>query len=267
MTYQPVLPATGNLGWSFLSRTREAQQEAFNSSAAIERNTAYFRENIGAISSAEELVNDRRLLSVALGAFGLDDDINNTFYIQKVLQEGTLEDTAFANRLADKRYFEMAEAFAFDLTPPNTVLSDFADGIIDRYQTQQFEVAVGAQDQNMRLALGLDSGLQDLADKGLSDRAAWFTIMGTPPLRSVFESALGIPPQAAAIDIDKQLEIFQERSERDFGVSNPAEFTDPALQEDLIRRFLLRQDLAASSAISTGGSVALSLLQSQPPLF
>ena len=156
MTYQPVFPSGGNLGWTFLSKTREAQQEAFDNSTLIARETSYFREKIGEVNSAEDLVSDRRLLSVALGAFGLDDDINNRFFVRKVLEEGTLDQDAFANRLADKRYFAMSEAFGFDLTPPKTVISSFPDDIIDQYKVRQFEFAVGEQDEDMRLALGLE---------------------------------------------------------------------------------------------------------------
>ena len=267
MTYQPVIPFSGNLGWGFLSRTRAAQQQAFNSSSTLQRDTAYFREKIASVKSPEDLVADRRLLSVALGAFGLDDDINNKFFVRKVLSEGALSPDAFANRLADKRYLNMAKAFAFDLSPPNTALSDFPDKIISAYQTRQFEVAVGNLDDNLRLALGFGRELEDLASRGLSETAAWFTIMGTPPLRAVFEGALGLPVQTGALDVDRQLDIFRQKSLSAFGTTNPLDLTEPDVQEKLIRKFLLRADINAFSTSTAPGSVALSLLQSQAPLF
>ena len=266
MSFTPVVPATGNLGWTFLKNSRADQQRAFDASTPIKRNTDYFAENIGTIRSAEDLVSDRRLLTVALGAFGLDDDINNTFFIQKVLEEGTLDPESFANRLSDKRYFAMAEAFGFNLSPPNTVLSDFAAGIIADYRTRQFEVAVGNQDENLRLALGLSRDIEELASKNLEEDTMWFSIMGNPPLRRAFEFALGLPSEVAAIDIDQQLKEFRARSESIFGVSNPAEFTDPELQEKLVRSFLLRAELDASANAFSRGSVALSLLQTIPPI-
>lgn len=267
MTYQPVFPAGGNLGWTFLKTTREDQQDAFDNSAVVVRDTDYFRETIGKISSAEQLVADRRLLTVALGAFGLDDDINNRFFMRKVLEEGTLNEESFANRLSDKRYFAMAEAFGFDLSPPKSVLSDFPDQILSEYRSRQFEIAVGTQDEDLRLALGLERDLNELADRKLPENAAWFTVMGNPPVRRVFETALGLPSEIAAIDIDRQLAVFREKSESLFGVSHPEEFTDPALQEKLVRNFLFRSELAASAASTSRGAVALSLLQAQPQLF
>ncbi len=267
MTYQPVLPAGGNLGWTFLKQTREAQQEAFDNSAVIARDTDYFREKIGGITTAEDLVADRRLLTVALGAFGLDDDINNKFYIRRVLEDGTIDPKSFANRLTDKRYLAMSEAFGFELDPPKTVISTFSDAIIDQYKNRQFEVAVGNQDEDMRLALGIEREIANLAERDLTEDAAWFTVMGTPPMRRVFELALGLPSQIASVDIDRQLDVFKEKAQATFGTSNPAEITDPKDQEKLIRNFLFRSELAASTASTVQGSVALSLLQSQAPLF
>lgn len=267
MTFQPVIPAGGNLGWAFLTRTRAAQQSAFDASATVARQTEYFRENIAKVANAEDLVADRRLLTVALGAFGLGDDIGNKFFIRKVLEEGVGSDEAFANRLADKRYFAMAEAFGFDRTPPNTVLSSFADRIVSQFKSREFEVAVGAQDQDMRLALSLEREISTLAERKLSENGAWFTVMGTPPLRRVFETALGLPAATGAIDVDKQLEIFRDKSLKTFGVTNPSDFANADLQDDLVRRFLLRADLDAAAQGTIRGSVALSLLSTQASLF
>lgn len=268
MTFQPVIPLGGNAGWAFLQRTREDQQAAFEQSAAIQRDTTYFRETIASITSAEALVEDRRLLSVALGAFGLDDDINNTFFIRKVLEDGTLDPDSLANRLSDKRYLALAETFGFgDQFPPNTVLSDFAERITDRFENRQFEVAIGNQNPDMRLALGLSDELGALIERGLSDDAAWFTVMATPPLRTVFERAFALPTSVGALDVDRQLEIFRERSAGLFGGGTVAQFSDPERQEELVRLFLARAELETTPAATVRGSAALAILQSAQPLF
>lgn len=264
--FQPVMPSGGNLGWAFLSRTRETQETAFRRSETVARSTDYFREKIGSIRTAQDLVADRRLLTVALGAFGLDEDIGNRFFVQKALEEGTLSDESFANRLSDKRYFQLSKAFGFDLSPPRTVLSTFADEIVEAYNVRQFEVAVGAQDGNLRLALGLGRELDSLSREGMSKTAKWFTIMGNPPLRRVFETAFGLPASFGAIDLDRQLAVFEEKSIKGFGTSDPSDFADDALREKLVQSFLFRADLADSRQATTRGAVALSLLQSVAPL-
>lgn len=260
--FQPALPLTGYAGWSFLQRTRESQQEAFTESLAVERSTDYFRDNISKIETAEQLVQDRQLLEVALGAFGLDDDIGNKFLIQKVLEEGTLETDTLANRLSDTRYQDLSSSFGFgDFDIPATQISTFADDIIARYEDRQFEQAVGNQNNDLRLAMNFGPGLADLVSDDISDDAKWFSLMGNPPLREVVETALGLPTSFGALDIDKQLETFKERASATFGSEKIDGFSDPEAQEKMIRLFLLRSEVAQTSQISSAQS-ALTLLSS-----
>lgn len=261
MTFQPVVPFGGNAGWAFLQRTRESQEDAFQQSAALQRDVAYFRANIGGITSAEDLVDDRRLLNVALGAFGLAEDIDNKFFIRKTLEEGTLRDDSLANRLSDKRYFAMAEAFGFDLSPPRTVVGGFADPIVQAFQERSFEVAVGNQNPDMRSALTFARDIGDLAERGLSGEAAWFTVMATPPLRTVFERAFSLPIEVGTLDVDRQREIFEEKANQFFGSPDVAQFTDLEKQDELLRRFLAQSELQGGVSPTTRGSAALAILQ------
>ena len=271
MTYIPVVPAGGNAGWAFLQRTRETQQTAFESSGRILRDTEYFVENIGKVKTAEDLMSDRRLLSVALGAFGLDEDIGNKFFIRKVLQEGTLAEDAFANKLSDKRYKAMAKAFGFDLSPPQTQISTFADTIVSAYKERQFEIAVGEQDDNLRLVMGFERELANVTKTASSADAMWYTVMSAPPLRKVFDGAFNLPLAFGTLDVDRQLDVYKQKAEAFFGTSNPKDFLEPERMEELTRRFLVQADLQAGATSYSSGSIALTLLQSVPspygPLF
>ena len=262
MTFQPVVPFSGYAGWLFLDRTADSQRTAFNDSSEVVRVTDNFREKIGQITTAEDLVNDRELLRVALGAFGLDDDIDNSFFIRKVLNDGTIDPDALANKLADNRYADFSDAFGFGgITGiPRTSLSFFADEIIDRYEAKQFELAVGEQDNDMRLALNLGPALADIVDGGGSNNGLWFGMMGNAPLRNLFQTAFGFPSSFAAIDLDKQLEQFKDRAQATFGTDNLADFTSPEHQEKLIRLYMIRSEANAFATYS-GASAALSLLQ------
>jgi len=267
VNFKPVLPFAGLAGWSFLERTRENQQEAFNDSTVIQRDTDYFRENIGNIKTAEDLVADRRLLTIALGAFGLDDDIGNKFFIQKILEEGTLETDSLANRLADKRYAALSKAFGFgDFSTANTQLSDFPDKIINSFQDRRFEIAIGEQNTDMRLALGAERDLNDVLAKDTTDNGYWYSVLGTPTLRRVFETALALPKALATADLDQQLEVFRDKAERIFGAGEVAKFSEPEAREKLIRLFLIRSDTSTLQSANTPGMAALTLLQgSQQP--
>lgn len=259
MTFQPVIPVQGYAGWRFLQRTMETQKQAFVESAPVKRATEHFREKIGGVRTASDLMGDRRLLEVALGAFGLDGDINNTFFIRKILEEGTATPGALANKLSDKRYAAFTNAFGFAGGVPRTLLSTFPDETLARYEARQFEQAVGAQDDTMRLALNLGPALKELTAGTTNGRAQWFSMMGDLPLRRVFEGALGLPTGIGRLDVDKQAEVFRSRAQSTFGTDRLADFNDPDVQEKMIRLFMIRTEAAAGGGLS-GTSIALSLL-------
>lgn len=261
MAFQPVIPFSGTAGWAFLQRTQASQQATFNKSPDINRDVEYFAENIGNVETPEDLVNDYRLMKVALGAFGLDDDLKNKAYIQKVLEEGSIDSSSFANRMADKRYLALTKAFGFDLGTPSTQLSDFADKITSQFQTRQFEIAVGEQDNDMRLSMVMERDLADIASSENTDTGRWFAVMGNKPLVQVFQNALGLPSSTSGLDLDKQVEIMRERAEKVFGDSEISQFTDPDKMEDLNRLFLVRSQVNANAAGLSAGSIALTLLQ------
>lgn len=261
MTYQPIIPISGYAGWRFLERTMEIQKDSFVENRTMKRSTEYFAAEISSIRTAEQLVGNRRLLEVALGAFGLDEDINSKAFIRKILEDGTFADDALANRLTDKRYRQFAEAFGFGDLGPRTSLSGFATEIVTRYESRQFELAVGRQDGDMRIALSLAGSLADIFDQSLSEDAQWFSMMGNPPLRKTFETALGLPTSFGQVDIDKQLDTFQQRARATFGIESFSDFSDPDAQETLIRLYLVRSQ-AESIGTQVNGSVALDLLRS-----
>ncbi|MEL7091360.1 MAG: DUF1217 domain-containing protein [Pseudomonadota bacterium] len=259
--FQPVIVSSGLAGWQFLKATYDRQFAAFNQSAVIQRDTDYFRENIRNVTSAEDLVSDRRLLTVALGAFGLQDDINNTFFIRKMLEEGTTASDALANRFTDSRYRDLSEAFG--LGPGETrgnLFSSFADDVISRFQAASFEIATGNQDESMRLGLYAERVLPELVSDDSSIDAKWFSIMGQPPLREVVETALDLPDAFGQVDIDQQLEVFKDRADRVLGISDPAELADPEVLENVINTFLARSQLNAFGSGASSGQIALTLL-------
>lgn len=261
MSFQPVIPAAGYAGWAFLSRTLDQQSATHARAPAGLRDETYFRNMIGSIETADDLVSDRRLLRVALTAFGLEEDLPNKAFIGKVLQSQTSDRGSFVNRLADKRYVEFARAFGFGDGPDARHRAPgFAEGIVEAFRARRFEASVGAQDESMRLALALKRDLPALAASGPNDDTLWYRVLGTPSLRKVFESAYGLPASFGALDVDRQAEIMKSRSERSFGKPTVAQFADPHTLDRLIRRFFVGEQLAAGLG-SSAQSAALSLIE------
>ncbi|MDB5659320.1 MAG: Flagellar protein [Cypionkella sp.] len=263
MSYIPAIPLNGYAGWAYLKRTMAAQTKAFNNAPEVKSDETYFRDKIGKITTAAQLVADRRLLKLALAAFGLEKDLDNKFFIQKVLQDGTLKTGTLANKLADKQYQKLSKAFGFgDYAVPSTQISTFADEIISAYKARRFETAVGDQSEDLRLALNLQRELPLLAAKtSSSDNTKWFTILGNTPLRTVFEKALGLPSSIGVLDLDQQLGAFKAKAKAQLGTDAVADFADPTKLEGLVRRFLVRSE-AQTYAKSGSGNAAL-LLMSQ----
>ena len=261
MTFSPIIPFGGFSGWAFLKRTQASQRTAFDATATVKRDEDYFRKNIGKVNSAEDLVADRRLLQVALGAYGLESDINNKYFIKKVLADGTLTNDALANRLANKQYEKLSAAFGFgDFSTPRNKLSDFADKTLALYKERKFESAVGEQNSDYRIALNAERELPALARRSGSEDTLWFTVLGNLPLRRVFERALGLPQSFGSIDLDQQLATMKDRLDKRFGSDSVRQFSDPTKVESLVRRFLVQSDVANGSGLTTQSS-ALGLLQ------
>lgn len=263
MSFQPVVIGPGLTGWRFLERTYDSQFEAFNKSPQLERDSEYFLKNISSVQSAEDLVNDRRLLNVALGAFGLQDDINNKFFIKKILEDGTQDEQSLANRLADARYEKLSKAFGFGPGELQLTTLDFKmQEVVELNRIQSFEVAVGEQDDAMRIGLYAERELMELASEDMSDDAKWFTLMGLPPLREMFQTALGLPAAFGQIELDKQMETFRDRMFSLTGDAEVSQFSEPEAIDKIRTLYLARSQINSIGETNSSGANALTLLQS-----
>ena len=261
MSFQPVIPSGGLVGWRFLQRTYDAQMQSFGTSNVNDREARYFLDNIGKVKAAEDLVSDRRLLQVALGAFGLENDLNNRFFIQKILSDGTQADDALSNRLSDKRYRAFSEAFG--LGPGEirkTGLIAKMEEIARNNVVSRFEIAVGESDETLRISLYAQHALADLAASGGSADTMWFDLMSLPPLRKMMETALGLPPSFAQLDIDKQLEVFKDKLSRLTGSDDLSQFSDQDAVGLLTDKYLARSQIAQIQNSISPAQTALVLL-------
>lgn len=263
MPLQPVIPVGGLPGLKFLDKTFDRQFSAFNRSADVQREVDYFLEKAGDVTSVEQLVGDRRLLGVVLGAFGLDEDIDKGAFIRKVIEEGTVDRDAFANRLVEPAYRELSEFLGFGDFGGTLIFETTRLNIADRFRERQFELSVGNSDLNLRLALNFRREAVKIASTSGEDATAWLRLLGSPPLRSVVEAALNLPSQIGAVDLDRQVETIMERASSFFGSSSPRELFLGGELEPFVERFMLNQQVREGQISSSArGSVALTLLQS-----
>jgi Protein of unknown function (DUF1217) len=142
---------------------------------AVKTATAYYEANIGKVSTTSQLVSNYRLLSYALQAYGLGDQINNTALIKQVLDQGTSSSKALANTLPNQNWKAFANAFNFSDTASSSPSSSASvSTTVSDYTEQQLESDQGQSDAGVQLALyfkrvapGVTSGLGILADQNL----------------------------------------------------------------------------------------------------
>lgn len=261
MSFAPIIPTTGLAGFRLLVATEATQRAVFDRQPEIQRDVDYFTEKIGEVKTAADLVADRRLLRVALGAFGMDEEIDKRAFLRKILEEGTEDNDAFANRFVDPRYKKLANAFGFgNIGGARTGFIAFPAEITDAYKERQFEIAVGEQNETMRLALNFRREIRNLATGPDPEGAGWFAAMGDIPVRRVLEGALGLPADISQIDVDRQRDDFRRAADRVFGSPSLAAFTDEELVDDAIRRFIARRSIDEGPGLATPGATALALL-------
>lgn len=264
--YTPAIPLGGVAGWRFLQATESAQRAAFEASPQISREVAYFRDNIAEANTAEALVADRTLRTVALGAFGLEGDIDKQAYIRRVLEEGTTTNDAFANRLVNTSYRQLSAAFGYGDPGGATVgVSALMEGLAERHVAQAFEVAVGEVDNDMRLALNFERKIDELVGTGVGEETFWFAVLGDVPLRKVLEGALSLPSEFATLDIDRQAAEIADRARDRLGVEMVADFADSEIRQQAIQRYLVGREVVNSPLPGTAGYAALQLLGASAP--
>ena len=260
MPFSPTIPASGLAGWNFLQLSLSSQTEIFNRSPDIQREVEYFTENIGSVETLDDFISDRRLLRVSLGAFGLDDEINKGALVRKVLAEGTEDSSAFAVRLNNSNYLNFANVFKFDSDENFQPPDDLVDQIVSQFHERQFEIELDNVDPNLRLASNFQREIVDLANSAQSVRAGWFRVLGSEPLREVVETVFNLPSSFSQLDVDKQVEILQDRSLQTFGTDGLEAFTDPDNVDTAIQRFFLQKQIEAGPSATAPGSTALTLL-------
>jgi len=231
------------LSYISVEKTFDRRVDALKKEGPIQRESQYFRENIGKVSSAEEFVADERLYRFALTAFDLESQIFARGLVKKVLEEGIQDPKALANQLVDRKWNTLARAFAFaEVGDFNTNNADFVEGVIDRYERVELEERLGEDNIGVRLAV--------YADRKLPGATSWFSVLGDRALREVVFTALDLPDAVATQNPDRLNELLTER----FDIEK---FSDPAELEKFLQRFSLLYDIKNGSPGTTSNILSL----------
>ena len=207
---------------------------------AVKTATAYYEANIGSVKSIGDLVGNYRLLSYALDAYGLGDQINARGLIAKVLEGGVSNPKSLANTLPNPQWKAFAAAFNFvDSGSASPSSSSSVQTTTSDYVEEQLESDQGSQDVGVQLALYF----QRVAPTVTSEEG----ILADQNLLEVAGTIMGLSPSVAS---DVQPQTLSE-------LMPLSDLQDPAKLQQLTERFTAMYDYTygPSSGASSGLTV------------
>ncbi len=217
---------------------------------AVKTATAYYQANIGSVTSISDFVGNYRLLSYALDAYGLGDQINAKALITQVLEGGVSNPKSLANTLSDSRWKAFAAAFNFvgdgaaSVSSSSTVRTTTSN-----FVEQQLESDQGAQDVGVQLALYF----QRVAPTVTSE----YGILADPNLLEVAQTIFGLSPATSATNIDAQAQTLSK-------LMPLSDLQDPAKLRQLTERFTAMYDLTYGPGSGATTSLTASSSESSP---
>jgi len=199
---QPAFPI-----YQALTKTREKQFSLFEKGPLIEREVAYFMKEAKKVETIDDFLNNRRLMAVALSAFGMDEEIQYVGRIRKVMSES----------IDDKGTLKLGT-------------NSFLREIVEKYKVNEFEKFLGDQNPALREV--------EYFKRNIGKVENTYNILGDKVLRAVVTFALQLPIEIVLQSIEKQKALIDKRLDIE-------DFQDPEFIDKFVRRFLILKDSEA----------------------
>lgn len=101
------------IDYNLITRDMKTSIQRTSQQVLVARETEYYKDNIGKVTSIDEFLDDYRLYSYAMKAHGLEDMTYAKAFMRKVLESDLNDESSYANMLTDDRYRNFAMAFNF----------------------------------------------------------------------------------------------------------------------------------------------------------
>lgn len=122
------------LSYNLVNRDIKASLNRTASDPIVTRQTEYFKENIGKVTSLEEFLDDYQLYSYAMKAHGLEEMTYAKAFMKKVLESDLSDENSFANKLADERYRNFAASFQFSAAKADLQTDAQQAELLEKYE-------------------------------------------------------------------------------------------------------------------------------------
>ncbi|KQS77354.1 flagellar protein [Rhizobium sp. Leaf384] len=121
------------LDYNLIVRDMKESINRVSQQKVVERDTQYYKDNIGKVTTVDAFLSDYRLYAYAMKAHGLEDMTYAKAFMKKVLESDLNDDKSYANQLTDDRYRNFAMAFSFDKSATVAQTSAQEDAVIGLY--------------------------------------------------------------------------------------------------------------------------------------
>jgi len=211
-----------------VSQNLSRYQAMTTAEPAVKSATAYYEANIGGVTSIKDFVDNYRLLSYALDAYGLGDQINNTALVTQVLQGGVSNPKSLANTLSNSNWKAFAAAFNFADGASSASSASAVQTTTSDYVEQQLESDQGTQNGvGVQLALYFQRVAPTVNNE--------YGILADPNLLEVAQTIFGLSPSTSAENIDTLAQTLSQ-------LMPVSDLKDPAKLNQLIERFTAMYD-------------------------
>lgn len=201
----------------------------------------YYQDNIGKVTSISQFVSNYRLLSYAMNAYGLGDQVDNKALITKVLQQGTSSSKALANTLENPAWKAFAKAFDFSATgAANPTSSASVATTTSDYTETQLEESEGQTDPGVQLALYFKRVAPTITSS--------YGILGDQNLLEVVQTVFGLSSTTSAAQIDAEAKEVTK-------LVPMSDLTDPKKLNSLVTRFTAAYDAKYGPASGNSSSL------------
>jgi hypothetical protein len=217
-----------------ISRSMPRWQSIASSEPLAKAQTEYYKANISSVKTPKDLVNNYRLFSYAMNAFGLGDMMYAKGLIQKVLEQGTDNPKSLAYKLNNPRILALAKTFDFAAYgDAATGTTEVKTGVVDKFVQQTLESGQGASNPGVELALYFQ--------RNASSIKSAYNILADKKLLTVVQTTLGMSPYMSYASVDTQAKLISKSM-------NIKDFQDPAKVNKFIQRFSTMYDASNGSA-------------------
>jgi hypothetical protein len=211
----------------------------------VKAQTKYYQDNIGKVKTSKELVDNYRLFSYAMTAYGLGDKIYAKGMMKKVLEQGVDSKKDLAYNLKSPAILAFAQAFNFAANGDKTTSSTaVTKTVVDKYIEQQLEADQGQTNPAVQMALYFKNNAAGIKST--------YNLLADKTFLTVVKTAYNISDGIAHMNIDRQAAMLDK-------VVKVKDFQDPEKLQKFLQRFCTMYDMNNPSA-NTAVSDALTLL-------